>query len=91
MKREHQKTHEFLYRHFALFVWKKCECCGDEFNRERGWRYLSGPFYGGAGKWKYLCGLCAKNTVQATHLIETIGKRRPAKPPPPPSPPRISL
>lgn len=78
------KLYEYLWRHYGLMFWKDCESCGFKFRREHGFRYLSEPFYGGAGTFRYLCATCAPTAEAATRLIE-CPPARPVVPPPPPN------
>jgi len=58
-----------IYPHYTLFSWSECVSCNQEFRREKGWRKLSGPFYGGYGNWKHVCGGCAPTKEEASILF----------------------
>ena len=79
-----------MYRVFPLFAWHKCESCKQEFRRERGWRYFTGPFYGGHGIWRYLCGSCAPTLADAKKLAKSLsyGEVPGNRPPPTPTIPQ---
>ena len=65
MKRECITKYENLYKHYSLFFWYQCCSCKKEFRREKGWRGLTGPYYGGSGVWRYLCKTCAPSRIIA--------------------------
>ena len=72
-----------LYPYYTLLGWSECISCKYEFRREKGWRKLSGPYYGGCGNWKYVCGECAPTKEEASDLFN----RQPYLPDRPPAPP----
>lgn len=83
MKREHVAPKKSVYHTYPLIFWQRCSCCKLDFRREWGWRYLSGPYFGGRGRWRYLCSSCAPNREAASLLAATDphrGKRPPAPP-----------
>ncbi len=89
MKRKAVKKYEHgIFRTFPLFSWLKCDSCKKEFRRELGWRYLSGPFHGRSGIWKYVCKDCVPSKEDA-HLY-ALKQKLPLKPKaPPPSPNKV--
>lgn len=96
MKREAQ--HDFTYgpwRQRSWFFWQACSCCKQEFRRELGWHFITGPFGGGCGVRRYLCATCAPTEADAIRLYEHRRDYRPpappAPPPPPPLPPRARV
>lgn len=87
MKRKSRVWYEYgIYKHYNLFSWKKCDCCGDEFRREIGFTFLTGPFHGGKGVWRYLCKSCTP-TIEIANDYAVNGGWMPTCPPPPPPPP----
>lgn len=72
MKRQAQepKDHPDVCSTWPVFEWCRCEGCGREFRREWGWRVLTGPFYGGMGRWRYVCGDCAGSGHEAWLVTE---------------------
>ena len=95
MKRNHKQKYSHLYKCYPLFFWKKCCDCNMEFRRERGWRALTGPFYGGSGLWRYLCNSCGPDLESANDYFLN-DKWLPRTPPPrsghsfPPKPPSLT-
>ena len=90
MQRPSKKNETTTYSIFPMVFWRHCECCSSEFRWARGWRYLGGPFVGGAGVWRYVCGECAPTRELASEMAKQLPcGMRPIKPPPPPSPPRV--
>lgn len=81
MKRAAQNRHQ-VYREYPLFVWKRCYRCRQEFRRERGWRFLTGPYFNGRGHWRHLCGSCAPTRTRAEHLAFVAHMPTPEPPPP---------
>ncbi len=73
-----------VYFSYPLFFWQRCSCCKQDFRRERGWRYLSGPYHGGSGHWRYLCGTCAPTREEANELVYQ-NVHIPPRPPAPPA------
>lgn len=85
-----EKPYQYLWRHFGLFAWQACALCRNEFRRERGWRFLSGPWVKGYGVTRYLCADCggeAKATATAAIARWSAPPPSPTRPPPPPPPP----
>jgi len=92
MKRKHKQQYKDLYRFFPLFTWYKCEKCGQDFRREKGWRALCGPYPGGAGRWLYLCGSCARTLNKADqYFLNMEWMPVPPRHMPPPPPPPVPL
>lgn len=60
MKREYKIQ---VYNHFGVFIWRKCECCGDEFRREKGFKFCS------CDEWKYICSSCIKGKKEVDEYI----------------------
>lgn len=89
MKREYIKQYDHgIYKHYGLFFWQRCSCCKKDFRREKGFRFLTGLFFNGAGRWRYLCQKCAPSKSVANEYA-VLGKYippRPSAPPPPPPP-----
>lgn len=87
MKRQHIKQYEHgIFKHFSLFRWHLCCACNKEFRREKGWRFLSGPFFNGHGHLKYVCAKCVPTKERANEYAlnsEWMPPRPPAPPPPP--------
>jgi len=50
-----------ISRTFPLFFWRRCDKCKQEFRREWGWYFVTGPYYNGRGHGRFLCGSCAKS------------------------------
>ena len=90
MKRNFIKKYKHgIFTTLNLFFWNQCCVCKHEFRRETIWRFLAGPFHGGAGHWYYLCKSCAPTEQDAHDLVINncyIPKRPIAPPPPPPRP-----
>ena len=82
MKKEHIRKYECLYRHFSIFFWQKCDICGRDFRRERGWRAIVFPWGGGVGRDKYLCHDCAPTFEAANDYFLNYCPRRLLYPPP---------
>ena len=59
MKRDHKPKYDGLFPVFTFFEWKQCCKCGQDFRRERGWQFWTGPYYAGRGVLKHLCRECA--------------------------------
>jgi hypothetical protein len=94
MKKPSVVIYPDIWRTFQWFRWRTCERCREDFRREWGWRYLTGPYHGGIGVEKFLCFSCGGPTPQtATKCIEWLNAERknakpagvPSPPPPPPS------
>lgn len=84
MKRKEKIKNKYrhsVYKVRSWFFWNKCAKCKDEFRRERGWRFLTGPFVGGMGKWRYLCASCCNNEQHAHDLANSFPFERPLAPP----------
>ena len=73
-----------IYSHYALFFWKECASCKQEFRREHGWHYLGGPIYNGMGHRYYLCATCAPDRNTA-HELACASVHVPPCPWPPPA------
>ncbi len=86
MKREHKKTYPYLYRHFPILMWTNCCGCGRDFVREKGWMAITGPYYNGHGRRRYLCITCAPSKEIAAEFFANrkFLKGRPPRPTPPP-------
>lgn len=85
MKREYIKQYEHgIYKHYGLFFWQQCSCCKKDFRREKGFRFLTGPFCNGVGHWEYLCEKCAPSKSSANEYV-VLGKYMSLMKPPPPS------
>ena len=88
MKREHLEQYEHgIYKHYGWFFWRQCCKCNHGFRRDRGWKFLSGPFFQGVGHWRYLCGTCAPTKKDANQLA-MAGVYRGTRPPRAPFQPR---
>jgi len=59
MKRDPKPKYEPLRGYFSIFFWQKCEVCGKEFRREKGY------WFEWFGKDLYLCGDCCKSKDHA--------------------------
>jgi len=70
MKRDHKPKYDGLFPVFTLFEWKQCCKCGQDFRRERGWQFWTGPFYAGRGGLKYLCRECAPTEEAACEITK---------------------
>lgn len=70
MKRQSIEHLREIYSDYNFFFWKKCCKCNLEVRRERIWRTLTGPYFGGNGVWRYLCKSCAPNKEAAYDLFE---------------------
>ena len=81
MKRDHKPKYDGLFPVFTLFEWHQCCKCGQDFRRERGWRFWTGPFYSGCGVLKYLCRECAP-TEDDAHRVQETGVGKPGSIPP---------
>ena len=55
---EHNSINHLVFPIIFNFDWHQCECCKLDFRFESGWRYLTGPYYGGKGVTKYICKRC---------------------------------
>lgn len=83
MKRKHKQVYERpLYRHYGLFIWRQCSCCKEDFRREKGFRFLVGPFFNGMRRWLYLCGSCAPED-SAAHKFARSDQWHSLRPRPP--------
>lgn len=88
MKRElRPKYDKGLYRIYPFIFWRLCQKCRNEFVREKGWRYIAGPFYRGYGSWFYICGSCAPTEPDAIQIASAHGMPSAGKPKPPIGPP----
>jgi len=76
-----------LYKCYTIFNWHQCCRCKKDFRREHGYRALTGPYYGGAGTWRYVCGTCGPN-IETADIVFTSSPWIPARPlmPPPQRP-----
>ena len=89
MKRKHKKIYEYkINKHYSLFGWYKCNNCGLDFRREKGFCFQIGPFYRAVGRFIYLCSTCAPIIDDANEyaLSKKWMPKRPKCPPPPPPP-----
>lgn len=76
-----------VFHHYTVFKWVKCNKCGLEFRRERGWvAKVRLPTHRVSGC-VYVCGECCGGLSEAEEYFNQIGKGFPPKPPPPPAPP----
>jgi hypothetical protein len=70
MKKPFKKVYEKLYRMmWPCLLWKYCINCNNEFRKERGWRFICGPYFNGEGHNRYICFDCAKDKYEATKCI----------------------
>jgi len=82
MKKEHVEKYRLgVYTDFSLFIWHQCASCNEDFRREKGYRFLVGPFYNGGGVWRYLCSQCISSKAEA-HAFALFGgnSKRPSPP-----------
>lgn len=73
MKREHPEcnfTDHIIFPILFNFSWHRCECCGLDFRFESGWRYITGPYYGGKGVVKYICRECKPTRNDVINFIK---------------------
>jgi hypothetical protein len=91
MKRDHVSLPAEVFRSFPIFFWVQCACCKKDFRREKGWRWLSGPYVNGAGRWKYICSECAPTREVAAFRAKSMQGPPLARPAPPPNPPILGL
>ena len=83
--KEYVKQYEHgIFKYFSLFTWQRCCECKKEFRRERGFRFLIGPFTQSGGYWTYLCSLCC-GSKEAANKYAVDGKYLPAGSSPPPT------
>ena len=82
MKRKLVNKYPYLWKIYPLLFWKKCCMCKAEFVREKGWRAITGPYYNGSGRIRYLCESCAP-TREVADDIFLNDKWLPPRPPPP--------
>lgn len=69
MKRKHVEQYEHgVYPCRTIISWRTCSKCTNDFRRERGYCFVTGPFYGGQGHWKFLCASCAPSKYVANKL-----------------------
>lgn len=84
-KREYKKKYKELDRMlFPNIFWKLCSSCKNEFRFQRGWQAITGPYYGGFGRFQYLCIECAPIREDADNFFihEKWNFNKPIKPPP---------
>ena len=89
MKRDHKPKYEGLVPVFTFFEWHQCCKCGQDFRRELGWQFWTGPYYAGRGVLKCLCRECAPTEEVAYEIMKLHIEpptERPKGPPPPPPP-----
>ncbi len=81
------------YTIFPLLFWYPCSQCGQEFRRETGYVTITGPYYNGKGKCKYLCNACCGgNHDVACQIFKEIEQNiKNNEPPAPPVPPKTRL
>lgn len=88
MKRDHVVKYEYgVHRHHTWLAWNQCCKCKKDFRHKDGFKFIAGPFYGGTGRWYYLCGDCAPDLETANKLAVNrcyMPEGRPPAPPPPP-------
>ena len=66
MQREHQTVFKNGVKiHFSLFKWEQCCNCKKDFRREKGFKFVVGPVYGGIGKRHFICSKCALTRKKA--------------------------
>lgn len=78
--------------HFPLFIFTGCCNCENEWRRERGWRFTTGPYrvskeFGPQGVNRYIGPCCATTEIEAGRIAKEVAEFRPDRPPPPPPPP----
>lgn len=76
MRKKSKKKYETLSRCFPLLFWKKCDRCHDSFRWEWGWSALTGPYYNGCGRWRYLCKECAPDSQAASDYFYNLHKMK---------------
>ncbi len=54
---------------FPLLFWYPCCQCGQEFRRETGYVTITGPYYNGKGKYKYICNTCCNGSRDIAYQI----------------------
>ena len=55
-----KKSGSGAFRIFLMFKWVQCDMCKEEFRREWGWSFETGPCHGrNGGVWRKLCCVCA--------------------------------
>ncbi len=83
MQRQHKaEYHHGIYRHYGVIFWQQCCMCKKDFRREKSYRFIGGPFCGGAGRWYYICETCSPDKETAND-IAMKSLYRPVRPEPP--------
>ena len=77
MERKSKIEIKDIYTDWPILFWRECKECKKEFRREKVYRKLCGPFHGGHGTWRYVCGNCAKDKKKANELFEKLPPRPP--------------
>jgi hypothetical protein len=73
MKREPKNNDDYdIHKIFPLFSWVLCIVCKKEFIWMSGWRFLSGPFYGGEGNLNHVCSDCIPTIEQVREYVKEI-------------------
>lgn len=88
MKRKNRKYSNVAYgeihKHFGLFEWRECFFCGEEFRRERGYRFLISAHV--MSEWSYACEACCCSKSHCNEMVgvflDNICNNRPEASPP---------
>lgn len=65
---KYKSVHAFL----TIFKWLKCDKCGLEFRREKGYMKRIYPFPNSISKMSYLCEDCAPYSYRAEQIFDEI-------------------
>lgn len=70
---------EMLYKTtFPVLTPHYCSSCKTNYNFERMWVFLSGPWFSMRGVYRYVCQRCAKTDVEVKAIFDEIsGKSKP--------------
>lgn len=67
---------ETIYNHYGVMFWQDCLFCGQEFRRERGYRFQLQI----NRDWVYSCANCCSSKDEVNTKVGELRKRRPKAP-----------
>ena len=71
MRRKVKDYHVSVYKHFPIFKWKNCNCCGEEVKLEKIYEVIFyNDVYCNYQKPFFICKKCALKKINPTFILE---------------------